>query len=419
MKFAEWFERNARRPLQVLILIFVVVWFGLTAYSIHRTEEARRTSFDRLMNVSSLALSQRNRVLIESLLESAQTQIGVDSAAICLDGKIILASRSFANSCTLDSGVFFDSMSAPIPGFEGYHLVTHFSRLKDAGLQLFLLITSMSLLVLAVYLARRIQRKFETDLLQPLKIGLFGDDVLSMKEFEEMRQAYLRAKDAAASLAVAEALHRRNEQVAHDVRSPLSALTMLSSSFHTLPGDVGTVVRSSVKRLNEIAESLLKKEARASGKAHNIVPLVANLLAEKRVEHSCRNIEIIDSFEGSLEIQTDFDFTELSRIVSNLINNSVEASADGTKVQIGLRKYSDSFGVIVSDSGKGMPADVLARIGERGFSFGKSGNGLGVAHAKESIEQAGGKFNIQSKENVGTTVVIEIPTTSASPPSCR
>jgi signal transduction histidine kinase len=63
------------------------------------------------------------------------------------------------------------------------------------------------------------------------------------------------------------------------------------------------------------------------------------------------------------------------------------------------------------DNGKGIPADVLSRSGEEGFSFGKSnGNGLGVHFAKRKMLEWGGDLQISSHAGRGTMVSLSFAT---------
>jgi hypothetical protein len=69
--------------------------------------------------------------------------------------------------------------------------------------------------------------------------------------------------------------------------------------------------------------------------------------------------------------------------------------------------------VTISDNGKGMSAQTLKRIGERGFSDGKhsceSGSGLGVYHARNTIESWGGELRYESEVGRGTVAIIRLP----------
>ncbi|MEQ1666122.1 MAG: ATP-binding protein, partial [Bdellovibrionales bacterium] len=67
----------------------------------------------------------------------------------------------------------------------------------------------------------------------------------------------------------------------------------------------------------------------------------------------------------------------------------------------------------VSDNGKGIPPEVLKKLGSENISYGKtgsaSGSGIGVYHAKKIIESLGGKFNVLSNLGQGTQVDIILP----------
>ena len=61
------------------------------------------------------------------------------------------------------------------------------------------------------------------------------------------------------------------------------------------------------------------------------------------------------------------------------------------------------------DNGKGIPAELLSKVVERGGTFGKKdGNGLGLSHAKATVESWGGKFKIESTVGKGTTITLEL-----------
>ena len=82
------------------------------------------------------------------------------------------------------------------------------------------------------------------------------------------------------------------------------------------------------------------------------------------------------------------------------------------KVVVTLREEQGTFLLSVNDNGKGISPEHLAKIGIRGVTFDKtgtaSGHGIGLAHAKESIESIGGKFRIESQVGEGTTILMNI-----------
>lgn len=70
--------------------------------------------------------------------------------------------------------------------------------------------------------------------------------------------------------------------------------------------------------------------------------------------------------------------------------------------------------IYIKDSGKGIPRHLIDKLGQAGLSFGKdnssqSGNGLGIYHAKKTVELFGGSLKIDSTEGIGTTVYLLLP----------
>ena len=72
--------------------------------------------------------------------------------------------------------------------------------------------------------------------------------------------------------------------------------------------------------------------------------------------------------------------------------------------------------ITVKDNGKGIPIDLLGKLGTRGETHGKEdGSGLGLFHARTSCEAWGGNLSIKSQLGVGTTVSISLPRSNPPP----
>ncbi len=103
-------------------------------------------------------------------------------------------------------------------------------------------------------------------------------------------------------------------------------------------------------------------------------------------------------------------------MISNLINNAVESIETKGRVHLKVFSTSKKIEVVITDNGKGIPPEILKKLGERGLSFGKThGNGLGLHHAKTTIGSWGGQLNINSEVGIGTNIIISIP--RVAPPS--
>jgi two-component system, sensor histidine kinase RegB len=100
----------------------------------------------------------------------------------------------------------------------------------------------------------------------------------------------------------------------------------------------------------------------------------------------------------------------LLQFIRNLVRNALDARAECVGVR--LEATGSSLTVVVDDDGRGMPPDVLARVGEPFFTTkGRgAGLGLGVFLARSLCEQMGGRLILESTADVGTTARAEVPT---------
>lgn len=240
----------------------------------------------------------------------------------------------------------------------------------------------------------------------------------------ELRLKY-ELKDSQASLAA---------QVAHDIRSPLAALDSVLKDLSQLPEEKRVLVRSAVGRIRDIANNLIEKNRAATrgaggqasveheapaepGSAQLLSSLIDSLITEKRLQfRSQLGVEIDSRLDpSSYGLFAAIPSSEFKRVISNLINNAVEALPGKGLVTVRLAANGDDTEIQVRDNGNGIPPDVLSRLGQRGETHGKpGGSGLGLYHAKTSIESWGGRLAIDSEPGKGTTVAIHLP--RARPP---
>ena len=218
-----------------------------------------------------------------------------------------------------------------------------------------------------------------------------------------------------------------SRQVAHDIRSPLAALKMALEEVENIPSDYRNMFRVSVQRINDIANNLLNDDTKKSTSPNSqleielLAPIIDSLVSEKRMNYRKKSkINIESNLTKSYGLFANVNSIELKRVLSNLINNSVEALDSSGEVVVSISEtINGEILLSVNDNGKGMPEDVLRKLGEKGFSHGKngldSGLGLGFHHALETINSFGGRLEVESTLNLGTTVKISL--TKAAIPS--
>ena len=230
------------------------------------------------------------------------------------------------------------------------------------------------------------------------------------------REAIIAEKTAeAVSAKFNETMVNISQQVAHDIRSPLSVVNLLLPSItEAMATDKKTAISEALKRINQISEDLL-----TVGKKNN---LRSDYCIESALRGICNEKEIQFNFAikltsklNGLRMLNLIDEVTFKRILSNLLNNSIESLHSKVNGQIEIRtEYIDhKLAISISDNGCGIPPELLSKIGDKGFSTGKSGHGLGVYHAKCAIESFGGSFSIISKTEggAGTLVTLVLPFT--------
>ncbi|MGK5085834.1 HAMP domain-containing sensor histidine kinase [Bdellovibrionota bacterium FG-1] len=228
------------------------------------------------------------------------------------------------------------------------------------------------------------------------------------------------------------AMGQISSQVAHDIRSPLAALDNVIGHTTVLPEDDRILVRAAINRIKDIANNLIEKNRelkfgpRGAGEEVSTsaeVPmvqllssLVEPLITEKRMQFRSKiGIEIDGRVNtSSYGLFAKIQPTEFKRVLSNLVNNAVEVLGDKGTVTITLATKSDQIEIRITDNGKGIPAEILAKLGQRGETHGKQGgSGLGLYHARTSVESWGGKLQLASEVGKGTTVIITLPQAKA------
>ena len=212
----------------------------------------------------------------------------------------------------------------------------------------------------------------------------------------------------------ATALARQAEQIAHDIRSPLLALSTVLSSKQNLDESKREILSAVVERIQSIAQSLLKKsrELDAGPSSRAAAPLSELLLAllDEKVILAGDAVHLHSQVAADLEAFCEP--LELGRIVSNLINNSLEAGS--SQIRLSARSEAQSVVIEIEDNGRGIPPERIPDLMQRGASFGKKdGHGLGLYYAKQRVQGWNGRIELRSEVGRGTKIVMVLPGSSA------
>ena len=134
-----------------------------------------------------------------------------------------------------------------------------------------------------------------------------------------------------------------------------------------------------------------------------LVPALNRLLQD-------RAVTLRTELPGDLP-DTMLDPMKVEQTMHELIANALDAMPGGGTLGVTTRASADRSSVIVeiSDTGKGIPAELLPTVTDPFFTTRPEGTGLGLAIAKRFVEQNGGTLVITSEAGRGTTVEIRFP----------
>lgn len=213
-----------------------------------------------------------------------------------------------------------------------------------------------------------------------------------------------------------EAVGRMAAQVAHDLRAPLAALQvgLGDEALTALPESSASLVRAATERMRGIIDGLRERERSEPVETVPLAALVREMIGEKHAQYGplgkvALELEIADE---SAEVRAQP--TELRRVLSNLVDNSVQSLDGAGKVRVRVRPLQGNVRLEVEDSGKGVPPEIRDRLFERGATYGKEeGTGLGLWHARESARAWGADISLDSTPGSGTRVTLSFPPLAA------
>ncbi len=219
---------------------------------------------------------------------------------------------------------------------------------------------------------------------------------------------------------------RRGEvrRLRHDIKSPLLALSVLCQKRGELGRSSPPQYREALmyrigKRIEDILGDYFEelaspwnvKRKRKQFVVFSLDILVTEMLEEKRwalIEASSKNCIEMRFYQKGL--YSKICPLEFKRVISNLIDNALEAGGECSLVRINGEKKGKWNIITVEDRGPGIPPTVLEKIGRVRISTKRPlEGGVGLYEAFRFIESLGGKIEIRTKENEGTSVSLILP----------
>ena len=211
--------------------------------------------------------------------------------------------------------------------------------------------------------------------------------------------------------------------IAHEIRNPLNYINLtldhLRSSF--APEDpakretferLAMQLKSEVQRINRHITDFLKYSRPSTlelepldlrAEAEDALRVIAGQAAERGVDTRLQEEEALPLVIA--------DKDSLRSVFTNLLINSLEAiDGDGGSVEVKLTAEKPNRACVqITDTGRGIAQEDIAKVFEPYYSTKETGTGLGLAIVKKAIDDHGGSISVSSKEGSGTTFTIILP----------
>ncbi len=218
---------------------------------------------------------------------------------------------------------------------------------------------------------------------------------------------------------VIESFNRQKQFVAdasHELKTPIAVIMANAEALEKEPEEKKWLnnIKSEADRMNELVTSLLDLAKLEEGKE---VQQEENL--SKIVEMSVLTFESL-MYENKIELEYDIqkdinikcNSSQIKQLVAILIDNAIKHSETNGKISIALKKQKNDTVLTVSNRGKEIPKEIREKIFERFYRADESRNrdtnryGLGLAIAKNIVENHNGKIFVESEKGITTFKVV-------------
>ncbi|MBV8886844.1 MAG: HAMP domain-containing histidine kinase [Chroococcidiopsidaceae cyanobacterium CP_BM_RX_35] len=305
----------------------------------------------------------------------------------------------------------------PLPSWGAVWTMNRIPRSEDANQQLIsVLIVLVNLVVggwtfyIALQLQRGVQqlqhsiKAIEEDKADripslPAEMGSIGEAINTMQRHRQELEQRLRRRSRLASLGQLVA------GVAHEVRNPLASMRLNLQYTQRQLQQQGMIMPlksllDQVDRLEHLIQRLLYfdqnqwQEDLVTASLEVILEESVSLLRLKAEE---QNIQLIYQVSALPLPQVQVRQREIGQVMVNLILNAIQASPEGSQVEVGVNTWHEHLVAWVQDRGPGLTTEEQERVFDPFYSTKPDGTGLGLAISHEIVARHGGYITLQSQ----------------------
>jgi len=219
--------------------------------------------------------------------------------------------------------------------------------------------------------------------------------------------------------------------VGHEIKTPVGALTLLAEAALDAKDDPDAVqhflsrMQREAQRLSRLVQELLDLSRLQGGEPQpEAVDVSLDAVVDEAIDRArnvadAKRIQIVRG--GDIGLVLSGSEQQLVTALSNLLDNAVAYSAEGTQVAVTVHLRRDAVEVAVKDQGIGIAELDQERIFERFYRVDPArsrvtgGAGLGLAIVKHIVGNHGGQVTVWSQPGAGSTFTVKLPAGLACP----
>ena len=287
------------------------------------------------------------------------------------------------------------------------------------------LIMLLVAIVLAYFISKYISRSLETIRMKIDQTGLLKqNEKIQLKnaprDIESLINSYNDMIDELEKSAELLARNQREQawqemakQVAHEIKNPLTPMRLTVQSFQRKFSSKNS---DNVEKIAEFSEVLMEQIDTMSEVANAFSDFatlpIPKLVKSDLVKITRRSLEIFDGVDirfksSDREIKLPLDRTQWIRVITNLIQNGIQASRQGKqpKIIVNIIKKVKSVQIRFIDNGIGIPESIQSKVFEPKFTTKTKGMGLGLGIVKNIIDSHNGTIKYETGKR-GTTFLV-------------
>ncbi len=216
--------------------------------------------------------------------------------------------------------------------------------------------------------------------------------------------------------------------IAHELNNPLTIVLGFAELLQsTTPPESPTghdleTIAKQAQRARDIVRNLLGfarqiKPQRTPADVNQLLHQTLDLVRQRLAKNGVLIVENFAPEPGLLAL----DVGQMRQVFLNLFTNAAYAMPEGGKLKVSTARLGDEVAVSVSDTGKGIPAELRDRIFEPFFTTKPvgQGTGLGLSSSLGIVQEHDGRIAVESQVGQGSTFTVWLPARAAQPPAAR